>query len=115
MASRIHIRKKNKGYVATFTNPIDKTNKKFNTTNIDNAYDFCSESDLGFYKEHSYLLPSGISLDKENDRFRVYSRYGYISTPFKTLMEAEEYKHNIISDLTEMKNIKTGKNGLFSN
>lgn len=115
MASRIHKRKNQKGFVVYFVNPIDKCSNQIGSfVDLDKAIELARNTDSEFYSEHPYLVPSGISLDKKNKRFRVYTRYGYLKSQ-KTLMQAIEQKQNIISDLTEMKYITTRKNSILTN
>ena len=115
MASRIHKRKSQNTYVVYFVNPINKENAQIgHFSNLKKAVELARDTDAEFYSEHPYLIPSGITLDKSNKRFRVYTRYGIFKSQ-KTLMHAVEQKQNIISDLTEMKYIDSGKNSLLTN
>ena len=115
MATRIHKRKSQNTYVVYFVNPIDKNNTQIGSfTDLKKAIELARDKDAEFYSKHPYLIPSGITLDKVNRRFRVYTRYGFFKSQ-KTLMQAVEQKQNIISDLTEMKYIDTGKNSVFTN
>ena len=115
MATRIHKRKSQNTYVVYFVNPIDKENTQIgHFTELKKAIEMARNKDSEFYSEHPYLIPSGITLDKANKRFRVYTRYGVFKSQ-KTLMQAVEQKQNIISDLTEMKYIDTGKNSVLTN
>lgn len=101
MASKIHIRK-NGTYTIIFQNPLGgkyKTAKVLTTLkNLQDAIDRCNLEDVKFYAKHPYLIPSGISLDKANKRFRVYNRY-HTYTSCRTLMQALEMKNEIINDL----------------
>lgn len=115
MASRIHKKKSQNSFVVYFVNPINKSNEQIGSfENLDDAIEICRKTDVDFYSEHPYLVPSGITLDKANKRFRVYTRYWTMNT-CKTLMQAVEQKQNIINDLTELKYISSGKNGLLTN
>ena len=115
MATRIHKRKLQNTYTVYFVNPIDKDNKQIgNFNDIKEAIELARNTDSEFYSEHPYLIPSGITLDKANRRFRVYTRYGVFKSQ-KTLMQAVEQKQNIISDLTEMKYITSSKNSILTN
>ena len=115
MATRIHKRKEKNIYVVYFVNPINKENKQIGSfTELKKAIELARDTDSEFYSKHPYLIPSGITLDKANKRFRVYTRYNIFKSQ-KTLMEAVEQKQNIISDLTEMKYIDSGKNSVLTN
>jgi hypothetical protein len=115
MATRIHKRKSQNTYVVYFVNPINKENTQIGSfTDLKKAIELARDKDSDFYSKHPYLIPSGITLDKANRRFRVYTRYGVFKS-HKTLMQAVEQKQNIISDLTEMKYIDTGKNSVLTN
>lgn len=115
MASRIHERKNQKGYVIYFNNPITRENKQIGSSvDLKSCIEIARDKDVEFYSKHPYLVPSGITLDKKNKRFRVYTRYNIFKSQ-KTLMDAVEQKHNIINDLTEIKYISTGKNSIKTN
>jgi len=115
MATRIHKRKSQNSYVVYFVNPISKENKQIGYfTELKKAIETARNKDSEFYSKHPYLIPSGITLDKSKKRFRVYTRYGMFKSQ-KTLMQAVEQKQNIISDLTEIKYIDTGKNSVLTN
>lgn len=115
MASRIHKRKSQNGYIVYFTNPILRiSNQTGSFTDIDLALELCRSQDCEFYSEHPYMLPTGITLDKANRRFRVYTRYGNMKS-HKTLMDAVSQKQDIINDLTESRFIKSGCNSLMVN
>ena len=115
MATRIHKRKEKNTYVVYFVNPIDKVSgHKGSFTDIKKAIELARDLDSEFYSKHPYLIPSGITLDKANRRFRVYTRYGVFKSQ-KTIMQAIEQKQNIISDLTEIKYIDSGKNSVLVN
>ena len=115
MASRIHKRNDKESYVVYFVNPINRDNSQIGSFSKEkDAIKLAREKDSDFYSKNPYLIPPGISLDKANKRFRVYTRYGNMKS-HKTLMEAVQQKQNIISDLTEMKYISTGKNNIITN
>lgn len=115
MASRIHKRKNGK-FCVYFLDPVSGTKgtKQMGTkTKLEDAIDLASKCDIDFYSKHTYLVPSGITFDKNNGRFRVYNRF-HIYDSHKTLMEAIEQKHMILNDLTSMKYLKKGT-GLITN
>ena len=115
MASRIHLRKTKASYLIYFSNPITRESKQIGSrVKLVDAIELARDKDAEFYSEHPYLIPSGITLDKQNKRFRVYTRYGTFES-HKTLMQAIEQKQNIIKDLTEQKYITTGKNSITTN
>ena len=115
MASRIHKRKDSDVYIVSFSNDITSVSTQMlSTSDKKKAIEKCRELDSEFYSENPYLIPPGISLDKANRRFRVYTRYGFFKS-HKTLMSAVEQKHEIIADLIEMKDLWTGKNSLMTN
>jgi len=115
MASRIHKRKDSNTYIVSFANEItNRSSQVFSSSIKKEAIEKCRDLDCEFYSENPYLIPPGISLDKEARRFRVYTRYGHMKS-HKTLMDAVEQKHNIINDLIEMKNMWTGRTSLITN
>lgn len=116
MASKISKRKDTGYYILRFVNPVDKTN---NNTHLATSKDLnklikqAEELDYNFYSANPYLVPSGISLDKRDKRFRIYTRFGYIEE-FGTLNEAIKCKLEVIEDLISPKYNKS-KFGLLIN
>lgn len=115
MATRIHYREDRNNYLVYFSNPLNKKdNKKIHNLTKNEAVKKAQELDYKFYNKNRGCIPSGITLDSSNKRFRVYTRYGILKS-FKTVLEALEFRQNILIDLTEPKYLTTGKIKLFIN
>ena len=107
MASIIKYRKEINQYYLRFNNPLDRADSgaKKSSKNLDVILQEANKLDIELYGKYPALLPDGISVDRANNRFRVYTRYGIIGST-KTVREAMEIRLNVLEDLTTFRGNK---------